>query len=92
MTGAWELLSTALAALGSQLLFNPDPNVGPGDWAELNPDTLVSTGLIRAALAVAGGQDTDSRSRARRATLELIGLQVGTGTDDLRRLAPVGAG
>jgi len=53
--GAWDLLSQALSSLGQHLLYNPDPNAGPGDWADLNPDTLVPAGTIRAALGVAGG-------------------------------------
>jgi hypothetical protein len=53
----WEVLTNALTNLGHHLLYNPDPNVGPGDWADLNPDTLVPTGTIRAALGVAGGGD-----------------------------------
>jgi len=52
---AWDLLSQALSSLGQHLLYNPDPNAGPGDWADLNPDTLVPAGTIRAALGVAGG-------------------------------------
>jgi hypothetical protein len=56
----WELLSQAMTSLGHHLLYSPDPNVGPGDWAELNPDTLVPAGTIRAALGVAGGADTHS--------------------------------
>ena len=55
--GGWELLATTLGTLAAHLLYNPDPNVGPTDWADLNPDTLVQTGVIRAALGVAGGND-----------------------------------
>ena len=54
---AWDLLSEALSKLGEHLLYSPDPNQGPGDWADLNPDTLVPAGTIRASLAIAGGAD-----------------------------------
>lgn len=76
----WELLATALSTLGAHLLYNPDPNVGPTDWADLNPDTLVQTGLIRAAIGVAGGGDygIDTAGNATIPLGEPIG-QVGTG-------------
>lgn len=52
---AWAVLQSALTNLGHHLLYEPDPNVTPGSWGDLNPDSLVPTGLIRVALAVAGG-------------------------------------
>lgn len=52
---AWAVLQGALTHLGHHLLYEPDPNVTPGSWGDLNPDSLVPTGLIRVALAVAGG-------------------------------------
>lgn len=54
----WQILSDALTTLSHHLLYSPDPNVGPTDWADLNPDTLVPAGTIRAALAMAGGANT----------------------------------
>lgn len=77
----WEWLSQSLTSLGEHLLYNPDPNVGPGDWAELNPDTLIPTGTIRAALGVAGGGDlgVDAGGNATVALGEPIG-QIGTGS------------
>jgi len=78
---AWDLLSGALTDLGHHLLYNPDPNVGPGDWADLNPDTLVPAGTIRAALAVAGGSSQTAFSADDAggiALLQPVG-QVGTG-------------
>lgn len=56
---AWESLQNALEHLGNALLYSPDPNVGPTAWAEVNPDTIVPTGVIRAALGVAGGAPSD---------------------------------
>ena len=78
---AWEVLSTALTNLGQHLLFNPDPNTAAGDWGELNPDTLVPTGLIRGALGVAGGGETtlDPGGITEMAVGEPIG-QIGTGS------------
>ncbi len=55
----WDLLSRSLTDLGHHLLYNPHPDVGPGDWADLNPDTLVPTGTIRAVLGVVGGASPD---------------------------------
>jgi hypothetical protein len=54
---AWEWLSQAMTALGEHLLYSPDPNTSATDWGELNPDTIVPTGTIRAALGIAGGGD-----------------------------------
>lgn len=77
----WDALSTALTDLGHHLLYNPDPNVGPGEWADLNPDTLVPTGTIRAALGVAGGGDAGviPGSESTVALGQPIG-QIGTGS------------
>ncbi len=55
----WALLSGSLTDLGHHLLYNPHPDLGPGDWADLNPDTLVPTGTIRAVLGVVGGAPPD---------------------------------
>ncbi|HWF25161.1 MAG TPA: hypothetical protein VG275_06930 [Solirubrobacteraceae bacterium] len=57
---AWELLSESLTSLGHHLLYSPDPNTQAGDWAGLNPDTLVPAGTIRAALGVAGGASSST--------------------------------
>ncbi len=80
---AWELLSEALTSLGHNLLYSPDPSAGPTDWATLNPDTLVPTGMIRAALGVAGGAPTSAVTLDPSAgTLSTSGYvgQVGTGS------------
>lgn len=51
---AWPLFHEALSKIAADKLYTPDPNVLPG-LAELNPDTVVPTGVIRAALGVVGG-------------------------------------
>lgn len=51
---AWASLQSALTALGHHLLWNPAPNA-TSDWADKNPATLVPSGMLRSALAVAGG-------------------------------------
>lgn len=56
LDAGWNMLRDALTDIGHSLLYTPDPN-GGADWGELNPDTLVPTGTIRAALARAGGQE-----------------------------------
>lgn len=88
----WDVLSNALTNLGHQLLYEPDPNVGPGDWADLNPDTLVPTGTIRAALAVAGGGElgVDAGGSATVELGEPVG-QIGTGTTIENLLTTSGA-
>lgn len=77
----WEWLSQSLSTLGEDLLYNPDPNVGPGEWADLNPDTLVSTGTIRTALGIAGGGDTGTDAAGTAVTTlgQPVG-QIGTGS------------
>lgn len=79
---AWDLLSQSLTSLGHSLLYSPDPNVGPGDWADLNPNMLVPTGMIRAALGVAGGAEPATvmspEGVLATAASEYVG-QVGTG-------------
>jgi hypothetical protein len=52
----WETLKLAMDALAINLVHNPDPNVSEEDSiANLNPDSLVPAGVVRSALAVAGG-------------------------------------
>jgi hypothetical protein len=73
---SWEWLSQALSNLGEHLMFNPDPNVSASDWGDLNPDSIVPTGLIRGALGIAGGTTPGDAT----ATLgEPVG-QIGTGS------------
>jgi hypothetical protein len=53
---AWETLKLAMDSLAVGLIYNPDPNVNDEDQiASLNPDSLVPAGVVRSALAVAGG-------------------------------------
>lgn len=77
----WALLSGALTGLSQTLLYNPDPNTQAGDWGDLNPDMLVPTGTIRAALGIAGGADTASVTAGADGTLSTDGFvgQIGTG-------------
>jgi hypothetical protein len=66
---AWALLATQMTDLSHSLLYQPDPNAGE---AELNPDTLVPTGVIRAALGVAGGGNAEQAEAGQVATGETI--------------------
>jgi hypothetical protein len=78
---AWEVLSGALTGLSEHLLYNPDPNTAAGDWGDLNPQTLVPAGTIRAALAIAGGTDTSAVTvgeQGATALMQPVG-QIGTG-------------
>jgi hypothetical protein len=87
---AWDLLSAAMTDLGHKLLYSPDPNVGPGDWSDLNPDTLVPTGLIRGSLAVAGGSSPTAFATDT-ATLTAPVGQIGTGSTIGDLLSTAGA-
>lgn len=90
----WELLSEALTSLGQRLLYSPDPNVGPGDWADLNPDTLVPAGTIRAALGVAGGAGTGTITVDETGATSTAGGwvgQIGTGSTISGLLTDAGA-
>ncbi len=52
----WDVLRRALDSISMSALYNPHPNVSVADMAAaLNPDALVPTGVVRCALAVAGG-------------------------------------
>lgn len=79
---AWEHLSGTMTSLGQHLLYNPDPNTQAGDWGQLDPSTLVPTGTVRAALALAGGSAPTALSTSAQggtALLEPVG-QIGTGS------------
>jgi hypothetical protein len=51
---AWALLSDALTAISHDVLYDPSPGAEADTF---DPNTLVPTGTIRAALGVAGGMD-----------------------------------
>jgi hypothetical protein len=52
----WELLSTSMDNLAQGLLYSPDLNTDIADAVDaLTPDTLVPTGVVRAAVGIAGG-------------------------------------
>jgi hypothetical protein len=52
----WKLLKDSLDVLALHLAYNPDPNITHDLMvAAMNPDTLIPTGVVRCALAVAGG-------------------------------------
>lgn len=52
----WDALKHSMDAIGATYVSNPNPNVSDDDAiANLNPDSLVPTGIIRSVLAVAGG-------------------------------------
>ena len=76
---AWTLLDRALSQLAEHALYSPVPGETV-DIASMNPDTLVPTGVIRAALGVAGG-----------ATEQDFGL-VTTNTGASVPAVPLGAG
>ena len=53
---SWGMLEAAMNSLAHSLPYAADPNLTEADIiAGLNPDTLVPTGTIRAALGAAGG-------------------------------------
>jgi hypothetical protein len=89
---SWEWLSQAMTKLGEHLMFNPDPNVGPTDWGDLNPDTIVPTGMLRAACGIAGGNDVGVSETGEAITTlgEPVG-QIGTGATVTELLEGSGA-
>lgn len=53
---AWTMLENSMNTLAMHLPYSPDPALDEADVvASLNPDTLIPTGVVRCALAVAGG-------------------------------------
>jgi hypothetical protein len=55
LDAAWGLLAESMTRLSHGLLYEPEAGVPAADWAGVNPDMIVPTGIIRAALGVAGG-------------------------------------
>lgn len=73
----WALLTNTMTDLSHSLLYQPDLNAAE---ATLNPDTLVPTGVIRAALGLAGGNEmVQTTSEGYTAELGVPVGQVGTG-------------
>jgi hypothetical protein len=57
----WAVLRDALDEIAQHLAYNPDPNMTDDAALDaLNPDTLVPTGVIRAAVGVAGGSPLEA--------------------------------
>lgn len=56
VTKGWEALKSSMDQVADQLTVNPDPNVDvEAAIASMNPDSLVSTSIVRQALSIAGG-------------------------------------
>jgi hypothetical protein len=77
---AWVTMSTALGSLSEHLLYNPAPNA-TSDWGDLNADTLVPAGLVRAAIGVAGGAAPSTVNLGADGSISTSGFtgQIGTG-------------
>lgn len=93
---AWEAFAQAMGNLGHHLLYHPHPN-DTADVSDLNPDTLVPTGVVRAVLAMAGGEQmvvtdlgTSQLGAAAGAITQPVG-QIGTGATISDLLAGAGA-
>jgi hypothetical protein len=57
----WKLLKDAMDTLAVHLAYSANPHVGEAEAiAALNPQTLVPTGVVRAALGVAGGSPKEA--------------------------------
>ena len=82
------VLRNAMTALAHRLLYSPDPNTTPGDWGDLNPNSIVPVGTIRAALGAAGGHIGDLTTDA---PLTAPVGQVGTGDTIASLLTSAGA-
>lgn len=94
LDAGWNLLSNAMTEMSRSLLYNPDLN--SPDVAAFNPDTLVPTGTIRAALGVAGGMDVKdfavSENGLATVTMGIPVGQVGTGATVSDLLSGAGQG
>lgn len=56
LDAGWLTLQSSLNTISEHAAYNPNPNVSNEDAiAQLNPDTIVPAGVVRAAIAVAGG-------------------------------------
>lgn len=57
----WSTFETTLTSLAQSLLYDPHPGADPNQpWGDLSPNSLVPTGQVRAALAVAGGAPAEA--------------------------------
>lgn len=82
LDAAWGMLAEAMTHLSHSVLFEPEPGVQPADWANINPDTIVPTGIVRAALSVAGGAPAEDLAKDPSGTDMSLGApvgQIGTG-------------
>jgi len=57
---AWDYLAEQIQQLYASALFSSEPSIAKGTQAPLDPETLVPTGVVRRALAIAGGRSPDS--------------------------------
>jgi hypothetical protein len=83
LDAAWGVLAESMTHLSQALLYEPEPGVEPADWASINPDTIVPTGIVRAALGIAGGAPAEDLAKdpggIRDVSLGAPVGQVGTG-------------
>lgn len=63
LDAAWGVLAESMTHLSHSLLYEPEAGVPAADWAQVNPDTVVPTGVIRAALGVAGGTPVEDLAK-----------------------------
>lgn len=79
----WELLTAAMDTLAVHAAYNPDPTItNEAAVLSMNPDTLIPTGVVRAALALAGGgteQDFGLVTTVTGATVPAVALGVPVG-------------
>jgi hypothetical protein len=83
LDNGWALLAESMTHLSHSLLFEPGEEGAA--LADVNPDTIVPTGIVRAALGVAGGAGEDlakDPGGIRDVSLGAPVGQVGTGGDD----------
>jgi hypothetical protein len=82
LDAAWGMLADSMTHLSHSLLYNP---AGEGTaLADVNPDTIVPTGIVRAALGVAGGAPVEDLAKdpggIRDVSLGAPMGQIGTGS------------
>jgi hypothetical protein len=79
-TAAWQAFSSKLVLLADQALYDSADAITKGTLSPLDPDTLVPTGVVRIALAIAGGMNPDDAPSMDDAVIPAGLDELGTGT------------
>lgn len=100
LDASWAVLARGLTALAEKLLYAPGGVADPATMLTIDPTTVVPAGLLRAALAVAGGAAhptaeevaMDPTGATLTATLQTIETAGGPSTSVLVPVGQIGSG